>query len=122
MPIEKKVVAIVEDSSAYADRHQKSLKQNGIDSVVLRSSGCFENYISQTPNADRIKAVITDGLEGNWEGVVLAARESGIDNIWLITDNPGHINRSNVRYPFVKTIAKADLSKHPEKYKDIAES
>ena len=122
MPIEKNTIAIVEDSSDCADQHRQHLKANGANSIIFRSSGEFEKFISEQKNLKRLrlKTVITDGLEGNWRSVVESARSHGIETVWLITGNSNFISESK-SLSGVKAISKAELHQNPEQYKRVAE-
>lgn len=125
MPIEKNTtaVAIVEDSSNCARQHQQYLRKNGVSSIVFRNANEFEEFVSlekKKKKANRIKAVITDGLEGNWKNVVSIAQKNSISSVWLITGNDNFIIESR-SFPGVKSMHKAELYKDPEKYKKITE-
>lgn len=121
MPIKESAgtIAIVEDSSNYANCHKQHLKNLGVETVIFRSAAELDEFFEEN-KAIRLKAVITDGLEGNWRGVVESAQKHNVGTIWLVTGNSDCCEQSR-HYPGVKYVRKADLHSNPEQYKKIIE-
>ena len=113
------VMIVVEDSSFYAQLHQRNFKEIDVKTIILHGIGNFTEQIAKIKKNKNVIGVITDGLHGNWVAVHQAALKNGIKNIWLITGNQDMIENSK-NYPYIKTINKATLNKNPNKYKILA--
>ena len=114
---EKPVVLIVEDSIFAAREHQKHLADLGANPIILRATGKLEETINQISKTEIIKAIIADGLHGDWMAAALIATKAGIP-LWLITGNDDYI-RDARSFPNTKTLSKVHLSKNPENYRRI---
>lgn len=116
----KDTVVIVEDSSSCAYRHQRNLERNGLQIKIFRDLEQFSMFITKPKNAKKIRVVITDGLEGDWIGVVEAAKANHIQNVWLISGNQEFLNRGK-NIPGVTALSKGELENNLETYQRIIE-
>lgn len=116
----KDTVVIIEDSSSCAYRHERNLEKNGFQTKIFRDLEQFSMFITKPENAKRIKAIITDGLEGDWVGVVEIAQANHVQNIWLISGNQEFINRGK-NIPGVTALSKGELENNLETYQKIVE-
>jgi len=98
---------------------KKHLQDNGAEVIILRTMGEFNEFIEKKEASKKISAIITDGLHGDWIGVVEGAQKKNIKCI-VITDNKEIIEQSKY-FPDVMAINKADLYENPQKYKDLIE-
>lgn len=114
----KNIVVVVEDSFDSACRHKRNLSVDGTQVVIFRGLEQFSRFIEDPLNAKKIKAVITDGLEGSWIGVVGVAKENHINNIWLISGNQEFVNQGK-SISGLTAITKGDLERKPETYQQI---
>jgi hypothetical protein len=112
------VFIVVEDSAKYSRDHKRNLAQVGIEAILWRGIGNFEEKIAELVQKRDVVGIITDGLHGNWELVYNAAIKKGIKNIWLISGNKDMIETSK-HYPYIKSISKADLHSNPKLYKNF---
>jgi len=116
----KNTIVIVEDSAACAYRHGRRLSHSGMRVEIFRDLEQFSTFINNPKNAKKIKAVITDGLEGDWVGVVEAAKEKQIKNVWLISGNSEFVRRGR-SMSGIKSISKGEADQQPEIYQEIIE-